>query len=103
MFLCVVLAASACGDDGEDGGDVSDDGGDTPETACCDPDERPGEGGTFPCIEGASCCADGSWRCNEGDGSPTCDSAGGVCNGGACDDGLTPAETDGECRAASER
>jgi hypothetical protein len=26
-----------------------------------------------PCIEGATCCTDGTWACNEGGGEPTCD------------------------------
>jgi hypothetical protein len=67
MLLAAALLTSltACDDEGEKG--------DTPETACCDPSEEPGQGGTLPCIEGASCCADGTWSCNEGNGEPTCD------------------------------
>jgi hypothetical protein len=75
IALATALQAAAlfagCDDEGEQG--------DTPETACCDLSEQPGEGGTLPCIEGASCCADGTWSCNEGDGSPTCD----VCSAAA--------------------
>ena len=29
-------------------------------------------GGNLFCIEGHTCCADGTWKCNAGDGSPTC-------------------------------
>lgn len=39
---------------------------------CCDPDEMPGVNGNPLCIEGATCCGDGVWRCNKGDGSPDC-------------------------------
>jgi hypothetical protein len=49
--------------------------------ACCDPAEEPGTNGSPTCIEGASCCADGTWACNEGDGSATC-AEGQVCPGG---------------------
>lgn len=42
------------------------------EEKCCDPALRPG-GGIVPfCFEGASCCADGTWSCNNADGSPSC-------------------------------
>lgn len=40
--------------------------------ACCDPDEMPGVNGNPICFEGATCCGDGVWRCNQGDGSPDC-------------------------------
>lgn len=40
--------------------------------ACCDPDEEPGFNGNPVCFEGATCCANGEWRCNQGDGSPSC-------------------------------
>lgn len=43
-----------------------------PDGACCDLAKRPGTGGNPICFEGASCCADGVWACNAGDGSPTC-------------------------------
>jgi len=75
LGLAIALLLSpgvACDDDGSGPGQ-------TPETSCCELDEQPGQGGSLPCIEGVSCCADGTWSCNEGDGSPTCDSAGGVC------------------------
>lgn len=65
LLAAALLALTACDDEGETGG--------TPETACCDPSEEPGQGGSLPCIEGASCCADGTWACNEGNGEPTCD------------------------------
>jgi len=39
---------------------------------CCDPDEEPGFNGNPICIEGATCCAGGNWKCNQGDGSPDC-------------------------------
>jgi len=39
---------------------------------CCDPADKPGVGNNPPCFEGASCCADGSWACNNPDGSPSC-------------------------------
>jgi hypothetical protein len=42
-------------------------------TPCCDPALQPGQGGIPPCFEGASCCADGTWACNNPDGSPSCD------------------------------
>jgi hypothetical protein len=64
-LLLFLALAPGCDDESEKG--------DTPETACCDLDEQPGQGGMAPCIEGASCCADGNWQCNEGDGQPTCE------------------------------
>ncbi len=42
---------------------------------CCDPNAEPGVGSNPTCFEGATCCSDGQWRCNEGDGSTTCDEA----------------------------
>jgi hypothetical protein len=99
MILCLAVLLVSCGDDGGDDGDGAGDGsGDGPETACCDLDERPGEGGTLPCIEGATCCADGTWHCNEGDGSSTCDTAGGDCDGIACDE-VTADGADDQCLA----
>ncbi len=53
-----------------------------PTSACCDPDKEPGVGDNPTCIEGATCCADGNWACNEGDGRPTCDA---LCTGETCD------------------
>jgi len=48
-----------------------------PDETCCDPAAQPGVGDNPICFEGASCCADGRWACNAGDGSPTC----AVCRG----------------------
>ena len=52
-----------------------------PGPSCCDPAAEPGTGGNPLCFEGHSCCADGTWRCNNPDGTPSC--AGGV----VCPDG----------------
>lgn len=46
---------------------------------CCDPAEEPGVGGNPFCIEGHACCADGSWKCNDGGGNPICEKIGEVC------------------------
>jgi len=54
---------------------------------CCDPGLEPGMGMTPPCFEGHTCCLDGQWRCNRGDGTPSC-TAGTVC--GACCASLCP-------------
>lgn len=51
-----------------------------PAPACCDPDLQPGVNGNPFCFEGATCCSDGRWQCNNPDGSPSC-SAGTVCSG----------------------
>jgi hypothetical protein len=63
---------------------------------CCDPNLEPGSGNNAPCIEGHTCCADGLWRCNQGDGTPTCE-GGHVCPVGSCcldiDDGPVPYDT----------
>jgi len=47
---------------------------------CCDPADEPGTNGNPLCFEGASCCADGSWACNNGDGSSSCDATGQACS-----------------------
>ena len=47
---------------------------------CCLQSEEPGTGGNPFCIEGATCCSDGTWQCNEGDLSSTC-----ILDGQACD------------------
>ncbi len=60
--------------------------------ACCDPDLEPGTNGLPFCFEGATCCADGAWACNEGDGSPTC-AAQEVCEA-TCDPALEPGTND---------
>jgi hypothetical protein len=39
---------------------------------CCDPTLQPGVGGNPICFEGTTCCNDGTWRCNQADGSPSC-------------------------------
>ena len=40
--------------------------------ACCNPDDEPGVNGNPFCFEGATCCADGTWACNNGDLTPNC-------------------------------
>ena len=50
-------------------------------SACCNPDEEPGVGENPPCVEGAACCADGAWACNEGDERSTCDA---LCTSETC-------------------
>src|SRR5687768_16524688 len=46
---------------------------DSAEPACCDPDDEPLS------IDGAHCCADGSWALDIGNGDPAvCDPAGGL-------------------------
>jgi hypothetical protein len=68
--------------------------GQPPSTACCNPAEQPGAGDNPLCTEGATCCADGTWSCNEGDGTPVCDSFGGVCTSAECDLELEPGAGD---------
>ena len=53
---------------------------------CCAVAEEPGIGDNPACIEGASCCADGEWKCNNGVGASTCDAPG------------TPFKADGNSR-----
>lgn len=43
-----------------------------PSPACCNAAQEPGTNGNPICVEGASCCADGTWSCNNVDGSPSC-------------------------------
>lgn len=43
---------------------------------CCDPFDQPGKHGNAACIEGATCCGNGAWVCNQGDGRAACGSAG---------------------------
>ncbi|MFQ5478669.1 MAG: Kazal-type serine protease inhibitor domain-containing protein [Candidatus Binatia bacterium] len=40
--------------------------------ACCDPRQQPGQNGVPTCVEGATCCNDGVWRCNDEEGLSTC-------------------------------
>lgn len=49
------------------------------EPKCCDPARQPGVGGNPFCFEGATCCSDGQWRCNNANGTPSC-TAGQVCS-----------------------
>ena len=56
-------------------------GGKPKPTSCCDPRLQPGACGNPFCFEGASCCSDGVWRCNQANGSPVCSL------GKACDPG----------------
>ena len=39
---------------------------------CCSLDDQPGSNGNPTCFEGATCCADGQWHCNLGNGMPAC-------------------------------
>lgn len=97
LFAAVLMfAAPACvvgagpDDDSKDvrsgrgGDDVPDPGGEPtgggddwdptdPGQPCCDPALEPGTGDNPHCFEGSSCCADGAWACNDGEGSPSCD------------------------------
>lgn len=50
-------------------------------TLCCDPTREPGVGGNPLCFEGHTCCADGFWRCNNHDGTPSCTGCGTACGG----------------------
>ncbi len=93
--LC--FEGASCCADGEwkcnngDGSPSCDEAG-TPckaEEICCDAAGEPGIGGNPTCFEGASCCADGEWKCNNGDGSSSCDEAG------------TPCKADGNSRPKS--
>jgi hypothetical protein len=74
--------------------------------ACCDPTEDPGTHGNPFCFEGATCCGDGSWACNAGDGSPTCDVISQVCEPEPCHDPATGAAiccpVDGERKQIGE-
>ncbi len=49
--------------------------------ACCYEAEEP------QCFEGSTCCDDGTWACNDGQGNPTCE-AGSVC--ACCDPADAP-------------
>ena len=39
---------------------------------CCNPALEPGTGGNPFCFEGHTCCANGTWQCNNANGSPSC-------------------------------
>ncbi len=49
----------------------------------------------MPCIEGASCCADGTWSCNAGNGSSTCSVDGIACERPCCDPADEPGVSGG--------
>jgi hypothetical protein len=105
-----VICTEDCG-----GGTCVDD---TP-VLCCDPANEPGQNGNPFCFEGASCCSNGKWACNEGDGSSTCEAPGKPCavgcegfeppgcNQGGCDEGFVCGPSVGcvpshcECDAAT--
>ncbi len=61
-----------------------------PPTSCCDPAEEPGTGDNPICFEGATCCSDGIWLCNLGDGTPSCNVLGSVCEEDLCADFVQP-------------
>ncbi len=68
------------------------------EPTCCDPADEPGTGDIPICIEGATCCADGSWSCNDGAGRSTCDVDGEVCEEeDLCADFTAPGCTQAGC------
>ena len=58
----------------------SDGTGPEPER-CCYAWQQPGFADVPACFEGASCCADGTWACNDGAGNSTCEDSGVVCMG----------------------
>jgi hypothetical protein len=68
---------------------------DAPAAACCNPAYEPGVGDNPLCYEGHTCCADGQWRCNEPDGSPSC-APGEVCEPG-CGEKNDPCDVDEDC------
>ena len=59
---------------------------------CCDPLDEPGQFGNPSCIEGANCCSDGSWSCNNGAGQSTCPIDGNRCDLACCDGDDRPNE-----------
>ena len=72
LSVAIVALVGGCKDD--DQGRRGD-----PLAQCCNPLAEPGVGDNPTCVEGATCCADGTWACNEGDGSSTCAGQGAVC------------------------
>ena len=62
---------------------------------CCDPSREPGVGGNPLCFEGHTCCADGQWRCNNADATPSCP-AGQVCSSSCGLSGAT-CNTNADC------
>jgi len=72
--LALIMPDTAVAAKGGKGGGGGGGGG----AACCDPALQPGVGGNPLCFEGATCCSDGNWRCNNPDGSPSC-TVGKVC------------------------
>jgi len=63
----------SCGDgrDNDCDGRIDSEDPDCP-AVCCDPALEPGVGGNPFCFEGHNCCGDGTWRCNQGDGTDSC-------------------------------
>ncbi|MFO0744605.1 MAG: Kazal-type serine protease inhibitor domain-containing protein [Myxococcota bacterium] len=47
-----------------------------PPGECCNPADMPGNNGNPLCFEGATCCGDGKWHCNDGPGTATCGEVG---------------------------
>jgi hypothetical protein len=69
-LFCGFVLMTACNEPRP--GDGDNDRGEARRISCCDPNTEPGTHGLPFCFEGASCCANGTWACNEGDGSTTC-------------------------------
>ena len=64
-LLAACLFACDGGDDSTDPTDSPGGKADSPEAACCEPDDKPFS------IEGAHCCADGTWAADVGNGDPS--------------------------------
>ncbi len=71
------------------------------EEICCAEAEEPGFGDNPACIEGASCCADGEWKCNTGIGSSSCDEAGTPCEAEGISRPKPPSSLSDEGKATS--